>query len=169
MLLRRRRLLKDSLLLVATAAALIALLSTNRSFTGPYGYQQATIESMQGRLVHVIGKGKRGRYAESQYVFQDLSTGKFRKLHDLFTMAPNLWSVAKGQIVELSYLKDQLLDCRVGNVKHCAPKCISPSECETLKTEVMARKKEEANIIFTILFVGWSAIYSWRRLKARTN
>jgi len=150
-------LLKDLPLLIAAAVALIALISINHSVTAPSDYQFTAIGSMHGKLVHFMSyKGY------SQYVFKNLETGEFKRLHNLFTYAPDLVKAAKDQTVELSYLGDQLLDCRVVSVNQCTPRCNTPAACEALKMEVATRGVMQANIMLATWIIGFCIAYGWR-------
>lgn len=147
---------------------LVVSLVLTRKALGPYGYQDAPIESMQAKLVHVIGKRRyAGPYAESQYLFRNVHTGKLVKLGDLFTKTSQLR--ISPQVVELSFIKDQLLECHVDGVAQCSPQCFSASQCEARRKAVGIGKKHDLGVMLVVWLVGWALVYWWKVWRLRRS
>lgn len=157
-----------SLLFAVLGVILVVSLVLTQKTLSPYGYQNAPIESMQAKLVQVIGKGRYARpYTEAQYLFRNVHTGKLVKLHDLFTKTSQLR--VSAQVVELSFIKDQLLECHVDGVAQCSPQCFSASQCEARRIAMRMRERHELGVMLVVWLVGWALVYWWKVWRLRRS
>ncbi len=168
MILSKIRFRSLSFLFVLGVAFLIWHLYIYSREPAPYGYVQAQIQTMHGRLVYMIAPGTR-QYSITQYIFEDAQTGKLRKFYDQLTNDSIKFEMDKGKIFNLSVINDQILSCNLNGEWLCSPKCYSAPTCEALRIRIGAARENQSwwnTLSFLIIF---SFLYFWKIWRNRPS
>ncbi len=155
-----------SLLFALGGALLVWQLFLTSRQPGPFGYGEADIQAMHGKLVYAIVPGSRG-IPISQYMFEDTETGKLKKFDNLFTSDSIRFDRDKGKVFDLSFIKDQMLSCWLDGQQLCFKLCASASQCEAREVKFAAAMEEQSwwNDLNFLIVLGF--LYFWKIWRNR--
>lgn len=157
----------SSILYALGAVLVVYLLYLNDRQPGPFGYADAAIVTMHGKLVHAIEPGPR-RSLVAEYMFEETETGRLKKLDALFIDDSIKFSRDKGKIFELSTLKNEILSCSLNGQQLCVARCVSAAACEARVVNLALARQNRTwwDLINCLILLGF--FYARRIWKNRS-
>ncbi|WP_397452088.1 hypothetical protein [Pseudomonas sp. NA-150] len=173
MRLRKKKFYAVSFLFALAGALIVWQLCLIGRQPGPFGYGEAAIQTMRGKLVYAIVPGRR-QIQVAQYLFEDTETGKLKKFYDLFTSDSIRFDRDKGKVFELSVINDQILSCGLDGQQFCFAKCGSAPQCEARMVIFEAAREDQSwwnllNCLIVLCFLYFWKVWRNRPLHQATS